>query len=233
MLNFWNNKKMSQSQLVASHKNKKEAFSMEKPVKDLIDNISTLLKQQVPKGQGDLAFDFVHQFYTNPSKENLTRMGEEELVEGLADMWSFFHQRNVGEPKVRVYHWKPKGNKALAERVVIDIVNNNRSFMLDSLHGLLQRLGTKARLTFHPIISVERDQKGEVVSLSGPQDLKDGQHLESIIHCEIVDHISPELIAELEVSIPEMLRDVKRANEDWKPMRAKALETVRELESYR
>ena len=47
MLNFWNNKKMSQSQLVASHKNKKEAFSMEKPVKDLIDNIAKLKERYV------------------------------------------------------------------------------------------------------------------------------------------------------------------------------------------
>lgn len=205
---------------------------MEKSVKKIVDDLSTLLKKSVPQNQGAAAHDFVQHFYTNPAKETLTRMSQSDIVEGLERLWSFFYERKAGEPKIRVYHWKPKANNALAERIIIDIVNDNMSFSLDSLYGLLQRLGTKARLTFHPILAVERNKKGEVQSVSGPTNVGEKQSLEYIIHCEIVDLVSPELMAELNASLPNMLRDVRWANEDWKPMREKALETVQELKTY-
>ncbi len=206
---------------------------MEKSVQKIIDTLSTLLKKSVPKGQSTLASDFVQHFYTNPSQESLTRMSQEDIVDGLSSLWSFFQQRKDNAPKFRVYHWKPKEGNALAERIIVDIVNDNMSFSLDSLYGLLQRLGTKPRLTFHPILAVERNAKGEVQSISGPKEATENQPLEYVIHCEIVDNVSPELITELKASLPTMLRDVKWANEDWKAMRAKALETVQELKTYR
>ncbi|MDP4839994.1 MAG: NAD-glutamate dehydrogenase, partial [Alphaproteobacteria bacterium] len=205
---------------------------MENSVQKIVDDLSLLLKKAVPEDQADLAYDFVRHFYTNPAKETLTRMNQSDIVDGLEHLWTFFYERKAGEPKTRVYHWKPKVNNALAERIIIDIVNDNMSFSLDSLYGLLQRLGTKARLTFHPILAVERNEKAEVQSISGPTEIGKKQSLEYIIHCEIVDLVSPELIAELKASIPNMLRDVRWANEDWKDMRAKALETIEELKTY-
>lgn len=212
---------------------KKDKASIHDSIKELVDSLALRTQKEASKVQGPLVKDFVHYFYTNPAKESLTRLPRETLVGGLFKIWSFFYERKKNAPKLRVYYWKPKKSLTLSERIVIDIVNDNMSFLLDSLYGLLHRLGTEPRLTFHPIMKVQRNKAGKIINITSPQNTHSKGALESIIHCEIVDNISPQLVKELKKRIPEMLQDVRWANKDWTPMRKKTLEIINEIESYR
>jgi glutamate dehydrogenase len=200
-------------------------------VLDLVDLIARLAKEKAPQGQGELVHDFVKLFYTNPSKESLTRLPQDQLVDALLELWTLFHTRPKGKPKFRVYYWTPAPEQALAERLVIDIVNDNMSFQVDSLYGILNRLGLKPRLTFHPLMTVERDKKGSITHLKAPDKSRNAKNVESFIHCEVVDNITPDLVTQLEALIPQLLQDVKWANEDWEAMRKQTLTTIKELET--
>jgi NAD-specific glutamate dehydrogenase len=209
---------------------KQKVTIMDDSARDLVENLAQLAKAKAPENQKDTLYHFVRSFYTNPARETLTRLPETQIVDALFNLWDFIYQRTNDEPQIRVYRWTPEKDQALAERIIIDIINCNMSFLLDSLYGLLEKLGTKPRLTFHPIMAVSRDQQGRIIKIEAPQDVPAGHTLESLIHCEIVDNISDDLVQKLQEQLPDMLRDVKWANQDWKRMREKALSTVKELE---
>lgn len=200
---------------------------------NLIQEIVAYAKNEVSKTQKDLVHTFIENFYTNPDVDALSRLPISEVGNALVSLFNFFYERKVGEPKIRVFHWKPEKKLALAERIVVEIVNENRSFAVDSLTVLLEKLDTKARLNFHPIYRAQRDSQGVLIDLSTPTSDDKKGHLESVIHCEIVENVSPELMAQLQAELPSVLADVKAANEDWMPMRQKALDTVQEIQSWR
>ncbi len=205
---------------------------METEIEALIKDIASGLGKAVAASEHALAQQFVSLFYTNPARETLTRMRPADLVKELKNLWDFYKVKESDEPKIRVYRWAPDKDNAFAERIVIDIVNHNYSFGLDSIYGLLSRLNTKPRLSFHPLINTTRDKKGLITALSQPKNNVKDAVLESIIHIEIVDNISDELVESLEAELPGVLQDVKRANVDWKAMRQKALETATELRDH-
>lgn len=223
---------MQQTALSFTLAEKMDDSSMESDIAGLVEDFSQRLGAVVPSSERDLAEKFVRLFYTNPARDTVTRMKPEDIVQELQKIWDFYKQRPVNEPKIRIYRWTPDEDNAFAERIIIDIVNHNYSFGLDSIYGLLSRLNTKPRLSFHPIFKANRDKDGFLTELSQPKSDIKNAILESIIHIEITDNISDELMDALEAELPGVLKAVERANLDWQPMRQKAQETINDLENY-
>lgn len=195
----------------------------------IISEIKKLALKQVTDSEHKLLDDFISYYFVNPSIDVLKRLPKKALAEEMLDAWQFFKTRKPGEPKIRVYSWKPQKKFALSERLVINIINDNMSFLLDSLYGLLQRYGLKPRFTSHPLFKVVRNSKGVLTKLLSPNSPSNDGNMESFIHCEMVDHLPQELIKELELNVRLVLLDVRLANNDWKAMRMKTLEVIQEL----
>ena len=172
---------------------------------------------------------FVENFYVNPSFKNLTTLSAEELAASLKDLWNFVKKRKDGEAKFRVFYWKPNLGTALRDRIIVEIVSENHSFILDSLLSLVSQLDMKARINLHPIFQIKRDKKGEILTIQGPSNLKQQDGLESVIHCEITENITLEKVDQLKQLIPQMLEEVKFANQDWYAMRRKTLELTESI----
>src|SRR5690606_35724652 len=161
---------------------------------------------------------FTQQFFATLASNDMRKIPLENLAEGVLDLWAYFQEREVGKPKIRIYYWKPDGTLplTLAERIVIDIVNDDMSFLVDSLIQLLQKHNLKAKRIVHPVIKVKRNAEGiltDVFELA--QETPEAQY-ESLIHCEIVESIYPELVDLLAEDLQSVLCDVRYATSDWK-----------------
>ncbi|OJX09331.1 MAG: hypothetical protein BGO77_04670 [Caedibacter sp. 37-49] len=168
---------------------------------------------------------FTQQFFATLASDDMRKIPLENLAAGVLDLWEFFQERKAGKPKIRIYYWKPDVTLplSLAERIVIDIINDDMSFLVDSLIQLLQKHDLKAKRIVHPVIKVQRTPDGklnEVFELT--QETAETQY-ESVIHCEIVEAISPELVDILATDLQSVLQDVRFATSDWKKMLDKVL----------
>lgn len=197
---------------------------------DIIYDLSKRAQTMVSKDQQKMVDTFVNYFYTNPNPEYFEKASPDEVAKALVDLWNFFYVRQEGTPHLRVFRWSPQEDQAFAERLVIDISSHNMAFLVDSILGLLERLGTKPRLLFHPIYQVKRDGKGQIIDLAPPsaQSARDTQ--ESFIHCELVEGVSDELLKTLEEELPKVLEDIAFANQDWMSMRKQALSCMDEIQ---
>ena len=78
--------------------------------------------------------------------------------------------------------WPPAASGALPEGSVVEILNDDMPFLVDSVLGELQARGLAVRLLLHPIFKTQRDKAGRLQEITGPgdQNWSDG-HQESYI----------------------------------------------------
>ena len=140
----------------------------------LIDAAAALLTKR-KRGIPD---DFVVKLFGLAVPEDLERYSAEELA-GIAEQsWSFLAEREAGLPKIR---FEP----AAAPRgiSVLEIINDDMPFLVDSVIGELNQRGLDIRLFVHPVFVVERNVAGGLTNFKAARTV--GGLRESFIHLHI------------------------------------------------
>lgn len=111
---------------------------------------------------------------------------------------------------------------------ILEVVNENKPFLLDSTLSELTEQGYEPRLVAHPILAVARDGEGHFVSLAGEAAGRapEGTRRESLIqiHLERID--SAEARDRLRAGLDSVYADVGLAVEDWAAMRGRITEVI-------
>ncbi|QCG89201.1 NAD-glutamate dehydrogenase [Azospirillum sp. TSH100] len=183
---------------------------------DLRQQLAELVRSRVPNARAER---FVKRFYANVPPDDLLRGTPEQLYGAALAMWQWGQQREAGKPKVRVYAPRLDEHGWQSERSVVEIVNDDMPFLVDSVTAELNRQGVTVHLIIHPVTRVVRDAEGRIVELLEPGEEADGAHDESFMHCSIDPLSDPAAQARLREGIERVLTDVRAAVEDWTPMR--------------
>ncbi|MBV6658720.1 MAG: NAD-glutamate dehydrogenase [Devosiaceae bacterium] len=172
---------------------------------------------------------FAVALFREGAAEDVVTYTPAELAGVALEAYERMAERRSGEAFVRVYNPKPlSADGVLADVSVVEIVNDNMPFLVDSVMAELQNSGVELRLVLHPVLWVERDANGHLVDVFGHERPvgNDAAIRESLIlfHVEQMDSVSDR--DTLEGSIQAVLSDVRVAVRDWKAMRARVEEVV-------
>ncbi len=143
------------------------------------------------------------------------------------DFYQFSRQRMPGEVKLRIFNPDAERHGWSSTHSVIEIINDDMPFLVDSVVLALSELGLSAHLIIHPVMRMRRDPGGhllEVCEGEGSDELP-----ESLMHVQIDRQTYPESLAKIESRILAGLKDVRRAVEDWRPMLDKVRSIAEEL----
>src|SRR5699024_10828551 len=131
---------------------------------------------------------------------------------------------------LRIYSPRADEHGWESTHTVIEIVNDDMPFLVDSVVLALSELDIAAHLIIHPVLPVRRDQGGHLLALGEEaEDEADASRVESMMHLQIDRQNYPEMLARIEERIRAALADVVRAVADWKPMLARSAEIAAEL----
>ncbi|MGO9140524.1 MAG: NAD-glutamate dehydrogenase [Streptosporangiaceae bacterium] len=173
-------------------------------------------------GIGD-ALTYLQDYYRHVAAEDLAAVAPARIAAVAAQQVEFAAHRPQGRALVRV---RPGGDAALSPRSdVIDTVNDDMPFLVDSMTMVLANHGVSARIIVHPQLRVRRDVTGALREVLGIVDSVAPTHdqlPESWTHIEtppLADGMAGRLVAELE----RTLGDVRVAVEDFSRMQANAL----------
>ncbi|MEO8674902.1 MAG: NAD-glutamate dehydrogenase, partial [Casimicrobiaceae bacterium] len=173
--------------------------------------------------------DLVRRYYGQVDPEDLDERAPADLYGAAMSHWSFARKRDAGRAKVRVFNPTIEEHGWQSTHTIIEIVNDDMPFLVDSVTMEANRHGLTLHLITHPLLSLVRDAGGTLTGLA--PDGKEAKR-ESFIHVEVDRTTDPALLEALAADIARVLGDVRMAVEDWKKMQDKMLAIIGELDVH-
>jgi glutamate dehydrogenase len=192
-----------------------------------------------PPGEDPLLRSLLHHYYAHVTFEDLAGRQPTDVVGGALAHRELAEQRPQGTATVRVSTPTRESDGWTASgRTVIQIVNDDMPFLVDTVTAYLAESGLSWELVIHPQIVVERDVAGglrRVSGLTGTQEaLGAGEIAESWMHVELTPSgagVDEARARELEKQLGERLNAVREVVEDWQKMTERAQAVVDDLEA--
>jgi glutamate dehydrogenase len=196
---------------------------------ELVDSLTKLVRDRMPAKKSDVSESFLRQFYTHVSPQDMLAEEHEDLFGAAMSILAFAGERQPGTAKVRAYTPRFESNGWQSAHTVIEIVNDDMPFLVDSVTSALVRMEMTVHLVIHPIIRMRRDAKGRLVGLAAKGE--DGAVAESVMHLQISEQSSEAALAAIETELGSVLSEVRAAVEDWRAMRQRMLDVIGALET--
>jgi glutamate dehydrogenase len=192
---------------------------------DLIDQSANLSEKsgKLPKG-------FVSALFSRASHEDLTAYRPDDLATIAQSSFAFFEIRPTAGAKIRL--WNPPGaeGEQLHRITVVEIVNDDMPFLLDSVMGEIGARNLTVQLVAHPIFSVARDSDGKLAKwkLAGDGDGRTGR--ESFIHIHI-ERIEESRFDDISAALASLLQELRVCVADWQKMLDRVQDAIKDLQA--
>jgi glutamate dehydrogenase len=190
---------------------------------------ATLIREAAGNVQpGETLRAFAELLFNQTNIEDLANHDAASLAFLAKQAWEHVQRRTAGSADIRVINpMMPDGR----EISVLEVLNDNMPFLLDSTMAELAEQGIEVTLVAHPIIAVERDEQGRLLRFYG-ETLTEGATgvRESLIHVHIARLDADADRQKLIEGLTKTLNDVRACVTDWRAMRArieKAIKTFR------
>ena len=183
-----------------------------------------------PPAEGVPLDTFSREYFRQVDVDDLDERTPEDLLGALLSHWQFASQRQPGAPKVRVFSPSPGADGWGSRHSIVQVVNDDMPFLVDSVSLEIARHGLGQHLIVHPIFAVQRDARGVLQSVA-PRSAAPDLPRESWMYIEIDRIVDPEQRAALAHGIERVLADVRACVVDWKAMLARLHEARDELGS--
>ncbi|MBI5258227.1 MAG: NAD-glutamate dehydrogenase [Burkholderiales bacterium] len=196
---------------------------MEDPSEHL-GQVLALVASRLPPEQRPLLGSFVHQYFGGVAPEDLSDREVGDLYGAALSHWQFARKREAGHSKVRVFNPTMSEHGWQSTHTIIEIVNDDMPFLVDSVTMEVNRNGLTLHLIIHPLLAVARGPDGTLQAL-------DGSTRESFIHMEVDRVPDPAGLEALAADVTRVLADVRRAVADWQPMRERLIDILAQLQA--
>src|SRR5215469_7594372 len=199
----------------------------ERTTESLAD-VLKLIRGKLPPPQRAAVEDFTERYFHDVEPEDLAEREPADLYGAALSHWNFARKREPGHARIRVFNPTLEEHGWQSTHTIIEIVNDDMPFLVDSVTMEVNRHGLTLHLIVHPILSVNRNQDGTLEALAS-DDAKNARR-ESFIHVE-VDRIGETArMEELATDILRVLDDVRAAVGDWQKMRGQVVATLEEVD---
>src|SRR5438445_635768 len=165
------------------------------------------LAEEARKRDGENAAQFVWRYFALVAPDDIIYTSFDTLLGGALSLWEFGKDRQPGKPKVRLFNPIVEKNGWALEHTIIEVVNDDMPFLVDSVTAEINRRERNIHLLLHPVMT------------------------QSYMHLEIDQVTDREEMDHICKSIEKVLADVRIAVADWRAMRHTLAENIKELEA--
>jgi glutamate dehydrogenase len=197
---------------------------------DLVERLATEAHKRVNEDEAVSAEEFVRRYFALVAPDDIIYTAFDTLLGGALSLWQFGSQRETGSPKIRLFNPTAETNGWVSEHTVVEVVNDDMPFLVDSVSAEINRLGRNIHLLLHPVVRVRRDSAGRRVELTSTHDAPKDAIVESYMHVEMDQETDAGELESMRAAIERVLHDVRAGVTDWKAMRDQLKADVAELD---
>lgn len=179
---------------------------------ELLDEVIERIATEFDPADRAMATDFA-QAYLRRRPPGDERSADEWFAE-VRGVFEFIRVR-TDEFSVRVFNPDPDVDGYSSAGTVVEVNIEDGPFLLDSLTNEIQAHGLEVARISHPVIGVDRDSAGRLISIGHA---RHARNKESVEHYELDRRLFPADLPGLERAIRVVLSDIRAAVKDFHPM---------------
>ena len=166
---------------------------------------------------------FIRRYFADVSAEDLRDRKPADLAGMALSHLTFGLNRQPGTTLVRAFNAQSEQDGWESKHTIIQIVNDDMPFIVDSVALVLNRQKLTIHVTIHPVIRVRRNDENELCGLA---DDEPDALSESFVQIEVDRETDTDVLSAVTDVIHESMLDVRAATTDWVAMRAKLVEIM-------
>jgi glutamate dehydrogenase len=195
----------------------------------LIRKAAALARETLDPAEEATAKRVISEFYEHVPPADVAERSPRNLFGAALSLWRFAERRRPGQAKIRVQNPDPVADGWSSPHTIVEIVNDDMPFLVDSVTGAINASNRVVHLIIHPIFTLARGPDGRLCEI---RDTKADGSRESWMQIEITREADPAGLARLTQALSGVLADVRAAVDDWQPMREVLREVVAELTAH-
>lgn len=173
---------------------------------EIIDGITArLVGNRLGGDEAAVAERFVRAYYRDVAPEDLAERDPLDLYGAALAHLRLAYERQPGRPMIRVYNPKIEESGWQSTHTIIEIVNDDMPFLVDSISNELHRHGLRIHLIIRPALVVRRDADGRLIDLDVARETGNWTLRESFMHIEVDRQSDPAVLARLENNLRYVL----------------------------
>src|SRR5918992_1703 len=174
---------------------------------------------------------FAAHLYDGCPADALAPYTAQSLAQLARGAFEFLGEKRPGRHSIRTRRATLRSDGDDQPLTVIEIVNDDMPFLVDSVMGEIQARGLAGRLVMHPIMKIRRTASGALDGILGPGDRNWGDGTQESFIAILLDPLSDNIARELAETLSAVRGDVRIAVTDWRTMLARLDRAIEALES--
>jgi len=189
-----------------------------------LEQMKALIASRMATRPAQLNAAFVDGYFRGFPLQDTRRETAVTFASMVVGQVEFIRRRESGELLLRVYNPSAEDDGWECRHTVIELVNEDKPFLVDSVSLALQELDLGIHLIVHPVLNVSRDAKGvlkKICPKSAPDTLA-----ESFIHVQVDRQTDPGVLANIASKLKSRMAIVSVVVQDFQPMKRRLLDTI-------
>jgi len=186
-----------------------------------LEAIFAAIRKRLPASRQAEAEAFAGAFYKRMEDDEYPHHEPQGWGALACDMLEFARVRKPGAVNVRVFNANRQEHGWESTHTVLQIVNDDMPFLVDSVSMALAEMGVGVHVLGHPVVRITRDKSGRITAVG------EGKP-ESLMLLEI-DRQPADQMPMVEARIRKVLGEVRVIVQDWSAMREKMVLLADEL----
>jgi glutamate dehydrogenase len=170
---------------------------------------------------------FLRLYYADVPYEDLHGRPPQIMGQAAVAHLDFARIRKPGTALLRIINPETKKHGYQSAYTIVEMVNDNMPFLVDSVSAAINRQGLAIHMTIHPILRVKRDGRGRLQRIAELSE--EVGNAESFVRFTVDREPDEHHLKILEQEILKVLTDVRVGVRDWRKMRDKMLEAASSL----
>jgi len=190
--------------------------NIDKSKQSLLEQIKAELISRMPASAARRAVFYSDVYFKRVPLTEMNRGTPVMLAAMVAGQLEFLQQRKRGELLIRVFNPEQDRDGWECQRTIVQLVNDDMPFLVDTASIALQELSLDVQLIVHPVLNVERDADGRLKALHA--EANEHSEAESYIHIHLDKQSAPAVLASVKSLLKSRMAKVRTSVADWQLM---------------
>lgn len=198
----------------------------------LLEKVSEIIRNKMPAETADIVDMFAKRLYRTISPDDLKNRDESNMYGAVVGLWHSF-AKYVSNSKATIKVYNPEVSKHGWEspHTIVEIIQTDMPFMVDSVRMALNRHHITSHLLLHTPLAHKRDKSGRVTEILPAGKSAKNTQVDTVFLIEIDRQNSEKELTSLKQELVSVMEEVTLAVSDWQPMRTKLEQIADDLES--